>query len=286
MSTKSDPRERQIAKIRGGHWIRYTRAQRILEQLEDLLRDPPAHRMRNLLLVGETNNGKTMLMERFANGHPPDVHLDGNSHVPVLVVQAPPVPDESRFYNAILTQLYTPFRASSRVDQRQLQVLHLLDAVGVRMLIIDEIHHVLAGTMLKQRHFLNTLKYLGNELKIPIVAVGTRDAFNAIHSDPQLANRFEPVLLPRWTLDEEYLRLLASFESVLPLRNSSGLVQDPLPAKILALSEGTIGEIAAVISAAALYAIRSGREHIDIETLDKCDYVAPSARRRMTALNA
>jgi hypothetical protein len=35
-------------------------------------------------------------------------------------------------------------------------------------------------------------QYLGNELKLPIVAVGTQDAFNAISTDPQLANRFEP----------------------------------------------------------------------------------------------
>ena len=62
----------------------------------------------------------------------------------------------------------------------------------------------------KQRHFLNVIKYLGNELQIPIVAVGTHDAFNAVQSDPQLSNRFEPALLRRWTLTDDYLRLLAS----------------------------------------------------------------------------
>ena len=41
-----------------------------------------------------------------------------------------------------------------------------------RLLIIDEIQHVLAGSMNRQRTFLNVLKYLGNELQVPIVAVG------------------------------------------------------------------------------------------------------------------
>lgn len=63
-----------------------------------------------------------------------------------------------------------------------------------------------------QRHFLNVLKHLSNELQIPITAIGTHDAFNAVHTDPQLANRFEPALLPRWTMGNDYLRLLASFE--------------------------------------------------------------------------
>src|SRR2546423_1765777 len=69
-----------------------------------------------------------------------------------------------------------------------------------RMLIIDEIHHVLAGSLLQQHNFLNTIKHLSNELQIPIVGVGTREAFNALQTDPQLANRFEPVFLPRWTI--------------------------------------------------------------------------------------
>ena len=49
----------------------------------------------------------------------------------------------------------------------------MLVTINVKMLIIDEIHHVLAGPLLKQRHFLNVIKYMGNELQIPIVAAGT-----------------------------------------------------------------------------------------------------------------
>jgi Bacterial TniB protein len=81
----------------------------------------------------------------------------------------------------------------------------------------------MAGNSLRQNWFLNVIKYLGNELKLPIVAVGTQDAFNALSTDPQLANRFEPAVLPRWHYDREFLRLLMSFEQVLPLRNESRL---------------------------------------------------------------
>ena len=74
-----------------------------------------------------------------------------------------------------------------------MKVLHLLRDTQLRVLIIDEIHHILAGHIAKQRHFLNVLKYVGNELKIPLVGVGTIDALRAIQTDPQMVNRFEPV---------------------------------------------------------------------------------------------
>ncbi len=158
-------------------------------------------------------------------------------------MQAPPLPDERRFYRAILATVFAPFRPSKTAGNLQFEVVQLLSVIGMKMLVIDEIQHVLAGPMLKQRHFLNVIKYLGNELQIPIVAVGTYDAFHAIGTDPQLANRFEPVLLPRWTMTEDYLRLLASFEVALALQRRSRLAQTTLAQKILSLTEGTIGEI-------------------------------------------
>jgi hypothetical protein len=163
------------------------------------------------------------------------------SCIPIVAVQAPPLPDERRFYQAILAKVFAPFRPSKTAGNLQFEVVQLLSAVGTKMLIIDEIQHVLAGPMLKQRHFLNVIKYLGNELQIPIVAAGTHDAFNAVQSDPQLSNRFEPVVLRRWTMTDDYLRLLASFEVALPLERPSRLAQVTLARKILALSEGTIG---------------------------------------------
>lgn len=239
--------------------------------------------MSNLLVVGETNNGKTMIVNRFAKRHPADVHIgEKESNVPVLLVQAPPVPDEGRLYNAILDQLYAPFRPSSRVDQRQLQVMRLLDAIGIRVIIIDEIHHILAGTMAKQRHFLNVIKYIGNELRISIVGVGTRDAFNAIHTDPQLANRFEPALLPKWQMGDDYLRLLASFERLVNLKDASNLTKEDLALKLLGRSEGTIGEISRLVADAAAEAIKDGTEKITAATVDKCPYISPSERRRAT----
>ncbi len=245
--------------------------------------------MPNLLLVSDTNNGKTTIVSRFVSQHPPALNPEGEqSTYPVIMIQAPPQPDEGRFYNAILQKTYALFKPTSRIDQRQFQVLSLLRLVNAKMLIVDEIHHILAGTMLRQRHFLNVIKYLGNELQIPIVGVGTQDAFNAIHSDPQLENRFEPAWLPRWTLDGkesslEYRRLLSSFEKLLHLRKPSHLDEPSMALRILSMTGGTIGEIADLLTRSAVYAIRTKGEEITPRILERCGYIVPSKRgKRMT----
>lgn len=277
----------RIERIRAPRWIGYPQAKTILAKLEDLLTYPKSHRMPNLLVVGDTNNGKTMLVQRFCSQHPADDNPSGDGiRVPVLFVQAPPIPDEGRFYNAILELLFAPYKPNDRVDKKQFQVIKLLKYVGLRMLVIDEIHHVLAGNLNRQRTFLNVLKYLGNELQVPIVAAGTRDAFRALQTDPQLANRFEPALLPRWEFDTDFLRLLASFERMLPLREPSALHDTTLATKLFSMSEGYIGELSRLLTNAAVHAVETGRERIDERVLNGIGWVPASDRKRQIDQNS
>ena len=273
--------EERLDRIRRPRWIGYTRAKKLLDKLDDLLTHPKTHRMPNLLIVGDTNAGKTMLANRFVQLHPADKTLGGEAViVPVLAIQAPPGPDEGRFYNAILEALATPYNPRERVAQKQIQVLRMLKRIGIQMLIIDEVHNVLTGSVTKQRQFLNVLKYLGNDLQITLVGLGTKEALRALQADPQLANRFEPAALPPWQLDQEFQMLLASFERALPLRQPSGLADEKLARKLLALSEGSLGELSVLLTSAAVYAVRSGTERIDAKVLAAIDWVPPSERRR------
>lgn len=271
----------RIVKIRSERWIGYPKAKQALAKLEDLLIYPRTHRMPNLLIVGDTNNGKTMLVQRFTNLHPAIDNPSGEGiQAPVILVQAPPVPDEGRFYNAILELLFAPYRPSERVDKKQFQAIKLLRYVGLRVLIIDEIHHILAGNMNRQKAFLNVIKYLGNELQISIVGVGTKDAFRALQTDPQLSNRFEPVTLPRWEMDHDFQRLLASFERMLPLKLASNLSRQDMASRLYAMTEGYIGELSRLLSEASVLAIHSEAESISVKILQQVDWMPPSKRKR------
>jgi hypothetical protein len=110
--------------------------------------------------------------------------------------------------------------------------------------------------------------------------LGTNEALRAIQADPQLANRFEPAALPRWRLNQEVQMLLASFEQALPLREPSRLADKQVARKLLALSEGSLGELSSLLTAAAVYAVQTGAERIDEQSLAALDWVPPSERRR------
>jgi type II secretory pathway predicted ATPase ExeA len=270
--------EERISRLRRSPWIGYTKAQTILERMEHLLEHPGSHRMPNLLLVGDTNNGKTMLIRRFAALHPAEAGELGLKRR-VLLIQAPPIPDERRLYFAILDALHAPYNPSGQTAAKMIQVITVLKKVGIRMLIIDEIHHLMAGHLEKQRQFLNVLKYLSNELQISLVCAGIKDALRAIQTDTQLANRFDPMVLPRWTLDREFRMLLMSFEQVLPLQKPSNLASKELATALFNACEGTIGELSSLLCAAAATAIRTGRERIEDAILKQVEWVRPSERK-------
>jgi Cdc6-like AAA superfamily ATPase len=213
--------ETRIRRIRTDRWITYARAESALASIEDLLSFPKRTRMPNILIVGPTNNGKTMIIEKFRRGHPAteaSATEDGAARVPVLKIQMPPGPCERRFFGAILDALGLPFPPSDRLARRQDAAVRLMHSTSVSLFIVDEVHNLLSGPQDQQRRMLNLLRWLGNELQIPLVGAGTAEALRAIRSDDQLANRFEPVSLPPWKEDDEYRHLLSTLEALLPLR--------------------------------------------------------------------
>lgn len=272
--------EDRIQWLRQNRWIGYDAANYILGRIEDLMHHPKVPRMPNLLILGHTNNGKTTIIERLLKRHPADDDIQADYvKVPVLAIKAPPLPDESRLYDLILEKLFAPYKTSDKVSRKQIQVVNTLKKIGTKILVIDEIQDIIAGRYEKQRQFLNVLKFLGNELQIPIVGVGTKEALRAIHADPQMSNRFEPIALPAWQLNKDFQKLLASYERILPLRLPSKLHLSPISSRLFALSEGIIGELSRLLNLATIKAIESGTEQITIEIIDSLNWSPPSQRK-------
>lgn len=276
--------ETRIRRIRTDRWITYSRAEAALTAMEDLLSFPKRTRMPNFLLVGPTNNGKTMIVEKFRRAHPPispSSAPEGAVMVPVLKVQMPAGPDEARFFGAILEELGFPHMLSDRVAKRQDVAVRMLRETRVSILVIDELQNLLSGSRLHQRRLLNLLRWLGNELQIPLIAAGTPEALHAIQSDDQLANRFEPLRLPPWRNGEEYQQLLNTLEALLPLRRPSHLAAPALADKILSAAEGILGEVVSIVTRAAVRAVTTGTEAITGKLIDETGFISPSQRRRV-----
>ena len=135
------------------------------------------------------------------------------------------------------------------------------------MLIIDEVHHLLAGGHREQRASLNLLKYLPNDLKFSVVVVGTSDAMLVLETDAQTRSRFTPFEIPRWRESDQFRRLLSAFERVLPLRRPSDLSQRSIVEFLLSTSAGITGEVSRLLNEAAELAITDASERITLKHL-------------------
>lgn len=242
---------------------------------------PGRVRPRNLLLIGPSNNGKSTIAEKFLREHPPTSSKAGYHRVaPVVADQMPPDATIGRFYAALLQALGSPVLPRNDGERRSAFTLDLMRTCEVRLLVIDELHNLLCGPTSRQRELLGLLRYLGNELRIPIAALGTKDAYLALRLDDQLENRFEPFVLARWNDDEETGRLLASFEALLPLRELSSLGSPIVRRAIVEKTDGLIGEISQLLTTATVRALMSSREAISVEDIASCSFEAPSVRRQ------
>jgi hypothetical protein len=273
--------EARIAFIRGGTWLNYPRAKEALAKLEDLLAYPKITRMPNLLLVAPSFNGKTSILERFVAQHPAVVDPDGEKSIcEVVMIEAPSTPDVSAFYSRILDALMAIYKPTASAQAKNSQIKILFEQLGVKMLIIDEIHHLIAGSLNRQKDFRNALKSLGNETKIVIVASGIEDAFTAFNTDPQMSSRFTPFELPLWKANNQFGALLATLELKTPLKKPSNLKSPEKMQQIFYRTEGTLGDMHDFFKELAVNAIRTGAEEITFETINSLDWVPPSKRKQ------
>jgi len=276
------PPEERLSYLKSDRWIGYTRAQSALSEMSALIEDQPGRvRPQNMLIVGPSNNGKSTIAEKFLRQNPSRVSEGGDHQViPVLSIQMPPDVTSGRFYALLLDSLGSPVGQGSRLERRSSIAVDFMRTCEVRLLLIDELHNLLCVPSPRQREILGLIRYLGNDLRIPIVALGTREAYMALRLDDQLENRFQPFLLPRWENDEETGRVLASFETLLPLRECSGLGNPELSDLIIERSDGLIGEMHQLLAQATAYVLSNGNERITAEDIVSCGVEAPSIRRR------
>lgn len=273
------PQAERLEFIRRDRWIGYPRAQAALEDMRRLVEYPDSSRPQNILLVADTNNGKTTLVRRLEHLFPPvDDPAQSRALRPVVVIDAPARPTEERLYNHLLASMNAVFRTNSKVDSKLFQLRQLLQTTGMRVLVLDEMNNALASGVQQRQEVLNAVKELGNALQRPIILTGTFEVLAAIRQDDQIQNRFVPLTLPRWQLDADFMKLLASFEATMPLGRASGLASEDLTPLLLTMSGGLIGELSNLLKRAAEKAVTTGQERIDRKLLLRLDWVAPGQR--------
>lgn len=260
--------ETRIAYVKRDRFVPHTQAEEILDELESLYRMEDAVRPQGRLLVGRSLMGKSTILEEFMLNHRASDNPDGDAAVvPVVRVQ---YPDQARegIYPEILTKLNAHLPANSKSQDVRGCAVALLKRVGMRLLLIDEFHNVLEGSATAQRKALNSIKYLMNELRRPVVVAGTVEVLNAASSDEQIKSRLKPLPLARFKDDERFQELLAGFEMLIPLRKPSGLADPLLSSRIYEHTLGIVGQVSDLLNKTVELAIKEGVELITPELIE------------------
>jgi type II secretory pathway predicted ATPase ExeA len=226
--------------------------------------------MENVLLVGESGMGKTKVIRKFERTNAVKYDADaGLKPRPVVVVTMPPEPTEDQLYSSLLGILGVPVvsPAQLRTERKREIAIATLRQIGTKVLVIDEINSILAGTARQQRLFLQLLRFLSNDLRMALVCAGIPEARHALMSDTQLRSRFTEIELPIWQADDALQAFINRVVAGMPLRLPSPVASLRVRQLLAERSGGITHFICKALEHAALNAIQTGREMIDYDAL-------------------
>lgn len=276
--------EQRIFEMRKEVWVGYEQALNVRHSLDQLIKHPDSNRMPCMALIGDSLNGKSMILSNFVKRYPGVTDPNAEKALmPVVMVTMPPSPSESRLYYRILSKFGVAASVREPDESMLRRIAILFSHLETKMLIIDEIFNINGGSHTQHRRILNALRGLCTDLRIPVVIAGVPKIEPILAIDESISNRFRPVYLPTWGVSrlEEYARFVKTIEPHLKLENAWELMNEKALTNLLHFSSGLLGETVSILTKLTELAIRSGEEvlearHISQEYLDAAGWVSAS----------
>ncbi|MGA1860991.1 TniB family NTP-binding protein [Azospirillum sp. 11R-A] len=267
--------EERIARMQARRFTEYPRCRFVLDLMREQLEQPSGAIKPNLLVWGQSGQGKSTIMAKHLRDHPAVFDKkSGVRRTATVGLEMPPMCDVKWFYTHLLRAVDAPVSESrANIPLLADRVVTLYRLMGVRQILIDEAHNMLMGTLRQQRIMLTVIRHLTNVLGIPLVLFGIQDAREALMHDHQLTRRFRFVELPVWGAGEEFRTMVGSILRTLPLRRPSTLTARSIKTLLTHCDGGTAKLFEALIDL-GIDAIRLNEERITAEMVN--DYVSLS----------
>ena len=262
--------EERATWINTDRFIMHANAIPALRAMKDIFNRPPCIRPACLAVIGNSNEGKTAVVNRFfrdMGGDPANI-FGNHEEMPIVMVEMPPRATEPRICLAIARALHLTSSANTKSRLVSDHVYRALVAKKVRVLILMEFQHAEPLPKFERQVVLDMVKGISNQ-GISVIAVGTDEATKLLGEDEQVANRMRLIRIKGFTQGQDLVNFLHSLESFYPLPEPSGLGEPKMMAKIYKRTNGVTGEIVALCNAAAVWAVRNDKPRIDAEALEK-----------------
>jgi hypothetical protein len=217
------------------------------------------------VLVGPPNNGKTAVIDRLLAVHPPSLNRWAErTHLPVLSLETPPTPLFRKLFKSALRKVGALVIPCDRKEAVK-YLGAVLEAVGTRVIAVDQAQHILAGFPFQQEEFLSFLVETARRAQADLLLVG---AAEVLELGP-LFGEWDVMALPAWPLNDDFRSLVEKLEQS-RFGGPCGKVTPHAPT-LHRLCEGRLGELIAIFAAAT-----RGRAEFDERVLAR--WIPPSER--------
>lgn len=241
-----------ICKLIRTSFVRFSHVHQLLQKLDDLYKyNCTNEEAENISLLGESGVGKTRLLKKFCNAHPRIEHKDF-TEIPVLYTKVPPQGNIDSLASAMLQALGSPFWDKGKPKQLVYQLKCLITKCKVRMIILDEMNHLVDKRGIKTHHHIaDWIKELSDEMGVPFVLAGIPRAERLLHTNDQMRSRArEVIIIQQFSVESD--AAVKEFQSVL---KSFATLMDGLPT--IDLSHKTMARRMAFATDGRLRDIRS-----------------------------
>lgn len=266
--TGQDGLERKIDYAEKAMWIGHPVIKCIENRMYEILQHPRLSRMPNLYISAPRNNGKSTLLKRFAKNNL--AYTDRHTlcvKAPVLGIVMPVVPTEVSFLDAFIGATNFGYKSTEPFRVKLDLVFHTFEKLETKVILIDEVHHITAGSPANQRLLMNLMNSISTLFSISFIVAGTTEARNVLLTDRQSSNQFQQMVIPIWEHNDDFKGLLKSFEMLLPFEEPSNLVG--MSEYILNKTDRTIGDIYKLLQSAAKLALKNEAKRIEKSHLSK-----------------
>lgn len=271
--TKSD--SERIAILRRDKAISTVFVQGVMKELDRLITGPRKIRPKGIVLDGPINSGKTTIINMILKKYPV-VEGAERKTIPVISVDVVESASINELYRVIIDELGGFYKERWDTSKLRIEIKSLISSCQTKLICLDELTNIEQRGGSKLLGFLCSIKETTNFLKIPLFITGSHGTSDIIRKYTPLAQRFKIINYDKMEYNIDYKRFLASYETYLPLQIKSNLTNKDIATKILVMSEGIVGEISDILTAAAEFAIDNKIEAITVEVLDKLGYVPQS----------
>lgn len=255
----------RIKVCRHDFWIETERLRPFFECIENIMYTEGQIQASCIFAHGMGGDGKSALYERLQV-------MSKFSSNKMKFVELTESLDRYKLHEALYNVFGLPIKSSATAASRTDIIVRAIEAENIKAIVIDEFNEGLLKAYAAKRIMLSLLKSLSaKKLRMCIIALGNDGAMEIMKLDPAIGRRYVRFRMPLWTMNQDFINFISSYEANLPLKLPSNLADLKLRTLIMTHSKGIMDNVVKIIKSLAMDAIATGAEKINAEQFERLD---------------